>query len=66
MLTKSKDLSSYIRENDWYSFSGRGYLWNIGCSEDQEQSESSHGPKIDENLHFITHHQNLLSVQDPT
>jgi len=28
-LTKSKDLSLQIRENDWYSFSGRGYRWNI-------------------------------------
>lgn len=30
VLTRSSDLSLYIRENDWYSFSGRGYLWKIG------------------------------------
>ena len=29
-LTRSSDLSLYMRENDWYSFSGRGYLWKIG------------------------------------
>lgn len=32
ILTKSSDLSLYIKEKDWYSFSGRGYRWKIGCS----------------------------------
>jgi len=28
-LTISNDLSCEIREKDWHSFSGRGYLWKI-------------------------------------
>lgn len=34
-LTRSSDLSLYIREKDWYSFSGRRYLWKIGWNHKQ-------------------------------